>query len=227
MPLKHVRMKASLEINSIQFFRQPVAAALGTATPSSSGECDISNCHLADLDGEVLNLYGSGAIPALDRNWGVQAAGHVTSISFKFIDFDHISPHFPKIRARFPNVNTLIFDETNLRQLRQLNALSQLRKLEQLNIKSCGNPLVSNMKLWRLYVLYRLSHFNIRVINDVPVSSEHDFDTAFPGFSMITTETNSRACYLATEGISSQSFVQKRSVSGIFFEGHECSLKLP
>ena len=39
----------------------------------------------------MLNLYGSGAIPALDKNWGVQAASHVTTVSFKFIDFDQVS----------------------------------------------------------------------------------------------------------------------------------------
>ena len=67
-----------------------ITIASGTG-PTSAGECDISNCHLADLDGEVLNLYGSGAIPALDKNWGVQAASHVTTVSFKFIDFDQVS----------------------------------------------------------------------------------------------------------------------------------------
>ena len=152
-------------------FRHTVnAVSLSANLPSASGECDISNCHLADLDGEVLNLYGSGAIPALDKNWGVQAASHVTTISFKFIDFDHISPHFAKIRARFPNANTLIFDETNIRFMHQLNALAQLRKLEHLVIKSSGNPMVNNMQLWKYYALHRLSQFNIRRINDSPVS---------------------------------------------------------
>ena len=51
-----------------------------------------------------MNLYGSGSLDALDRNWGIQAAGAVITISFKFIEFDEIAKHLHKIRARFPNV---------------------------------------------------------------------------------------------------------------------------
>lgn len=62
-------------------------------------------CHLAELEGDTLNLYGAGSMEALDKNWGVQAAGSVTTVSFKFIDFEEVAKHLHKIRIRFPNVS--------------------------------------------------------------------------------------------------------------------------
>ena len=68
-----------------------------------SGSLDQIN-HLADLEGSVLSLYGSGALDAIDRPWGLQAAGSVTAVVFRFIDFDEISRCLHKVRARFPNM---------------------------------------------------------------------------------------------------------------------------
>lgn len=65
--------------------------------------------YLAELDGDTLNLYGSGALEALDKNWGMGAAGSVTSIVFKFVDFEEISKHIHKVRARFPSVHVSPF----------------------------------------------------------------------------------------------------------------------
>ena len=64
----------------------------------------MSICHLAELDNDMLYLYGPGSLDALDRNWGNQAVQAVTAISFKFIDFDLIVPQLHKIRARFPSL---------------------------------------------------------------------------------------------------------------------------
>lgn len=63
---------------------------------------DLNN--LADLEGDSLTMYGPQSLEALDRNWGVQAAGAVTHVLFKFIDFDEIAKHLHKIRTRFPGV---------------------------------------------------------------------------------------------------------------------------
>ena len=60
---------------------------------------------LSELDGDTLSLYGVGALDAFDKNWGIQAAGAVTTIHFKFIDFDDIAKVLHKIRVRFPNIN--------------------------------------------------------------------------------------------------------------------------
>lgn len=63
---------------------------------------DLNN--LADLEGDSLTMYGPQSLEALDRNWGVQAAGAVTHVLFKFIDFVDIAKHLHKIRTRFPGV---------------------------------------------------------------------------------------------------------------------------
>ncbi|XP_013921535.1 PREDICTED: uncharacterized protein LOC106548641 [Thamnophis sirtalis] len=58
----------------------------------------------------------------------------------------------------------LKFKETNLSTLQQFNALAHLRRLEQLTVETQGNPVVS-FTLWKFYVLFRLSHFNLQKIN--------------------------------------------------------------
>ena len=58
---------------------------------------------VAELEEDTLNLYGPLALGAFDRNWGLQAAGAVTTICFKFIDFDEICKQIHKVRSRFPS----------------------------------------------------------------------------------------------------------------------------
>lgn len=65
----------------------------------------LNSDHLSEIEGETLNLYGSGSLDAFDKNWGIQAAGAVTTVCFQFIDFDDIVKVLSKIRVRFPNVN--------------------------------------------------------------------------------------------------------------------------
>ncbi len=74
-------------------------------TPDLLANISSEACHLAELEGDTLNLYGAGSMEALDKNWGVQAAGSVTTVSFKFIDFEEVAKHLHKIRIRFPNVS--------------------------------------------------------------------------------------------------------------------------
>lgn len=66
----------------------------------------------------------------------------------------------------------LTFTETNIKGLQQINCLSLLRRLEHLSISSEGNPITS-FTLWKPYVLFRLTHFSLRKINDVEVSFDH------------------------------------------------------
>ena len=66
---------------------------------------DVSTDYLAELEGDTLSLYGPGVLDAIDKTWGMAAAGAVTTVSFKFIDFDELTKHLSKIRARFPAVN--------------------------------------------------------------------------------------------------------------------------
>ncbi|KAI1889492.1 hypothetical protein AGOR_G00163440 [Albula goreensis] len=138
----------------------------GTSVQSLS----LSDCHLAELDGDTLRLFGLGALEALERGWGVQTAGAVTVITFRYIPFDAIVPLLPRIRVKFPNLSHLIFLEANISRLPQLAALAQVRRLDQLTIHAEGNPVV-NLTLWRPFVIYRLNHFNLQKINGQEVTT--------------------------------------------------------
>ncbi|XP_048473239.1 leucine-rich repeat-containing protein 49 isoform X1 [Rhincodon typus] len=129
----------------------------------------IADSHLAELEGDTLHLYGFGALESLDRSWGVQAAGTVTTVSFMFIDFDEIAAVLPRLRIKFPNILHLKFQDTNLHKLQQFNALALGRRLDQLTVSSQGNPVV-NFSLWKYYVLFRLNHFCLQKINDMEVT---------------------------------------------------------
>ncbi|XP_034850637.1 leucine-rich repeat-containing protein 49 isoform X2 [Mirounga leonina] len=63
----------------------------------------VTDTHLVEVDGDTLSLYGSGALESLDRNWSVQTAGMVTTVSFTFIEFDEIVQVLPKLKIKFPN----------------------------------------------------------------------------------------------------------------------------
>ncbi|XP_045865552.1 leucine-rich repeat-containing protein 49 isoform X1 [Meles meles] len=129
----------------------------------------VTDTHLVEVDGDTLSLYGSGALESLDRNWSVQTAGMVTTVSFAFIEFDEIVQVLPKLKIKFPNSLHLKFKETNLVMLQQFNALAQLRRVDQLTIDPQGNPVV-NFTLWKYYVLFRLSHFSMQKINGTEVT---------------------------------------------------------
>ncbi|XP_015198851.2 leucine-rich repeat-containing protein 49 [Lepisosteus oculatus] len=140
-------------------------AAVGAGVQSLS----LSDSHLAELDGDTLRLFGPGALEALERGWGVQTAGAVTAIAFRYIDFDTIVPTLPRIRVKFPNVRHLIFSNSNISRLPQLAALAQVRRLDQLTVHPEGNPVVS-LGLWRSFAIYRLNHFNLQRINGLEVT---------------------------------------------------------
>lgn len=66
---------------------------------------------LAELDGDTLTCYGPGSVESLDKNWGIQAAGAVTNIVFKFIECgDIVSKAFNKIRSKFPSANVSYYN---------------------------------------------------------------------------------------------------------------------
>ncbi|KAH9494929.1 Leucine-rich repeat-containing protein 49 [Bulinus truncatus] len=125
---------------------------------------------LEQIEGDTLSLYGVQSLDAFERNWGYQSAGAVNTIVFKFIDFDAIVKYLPKVRARFPATQTLVFTSTNIHSLQQINALSLVRRLDNLTIDLDGNP-VTKFTLWRMYTVFRLAHFALKKINDIEVSS--------------------------------------------------------
>ncbi|XP_065729073.1 leucine-rich repeat-containing protein 49 isoform X5 [Phocoena phocoena] len=143
--------------------------SLDSGLTSALQGLSVTDTHLVEVDGDTLSLYGSGALECLDRNWSVQTAGMVTTVSFTFIEFDEIVQVLPKLRIKFPNSLHLKFKETNLVTLQQFNALAQLRQVDQLTVDPQGNPVV-NFTLWKYYVLFRLSHFNMQKINGTEVT---------------------------------------------------------
>lgn len=80
-------------------FRRAVDSGLTSALQSLS----VIDTHLVEVDGDTLSLYGSGALESLDRNWSVQTAGMITTVSFTFIEFDEIVQVLPKLKIKLPN----------------------------------------------------------------------------------------------------------------------------
>ncbi|XP_024413266.2 leucine-rich repeat-containing protein 49 [Desmodus rotundus] len=145
------------------------AGSLDSVLTNALQGLSATDMHLVDVDGDTLSLYGSCALECLDRNWSVQTAGMVTTVSFTFMEFDEIVQVLPKLKMKFPNSLHLKFKETNLVTLQQFNALAQLRRIDQLTVDPQGNPVVS-FTLWKYYVLFRLSHFSMRKINGAEVT---------------------------------------------------------
>ncbi|XP_034536309.1 leucine-rich repeat-containing protein 49 isoform X2 [Notolabrus celidotus] len=158
-----IRLRTNSRPNSP---RDPKLVESGSGSVQS---LSLSDSHLAELDGDTLRLFGLGALEALERGWGVQTAGAVTVITFRYINFDAIVPTLPRIRVKFPNLSHLIFLETNINRLPQLAALAQVRRVDQLTIHPEGNPVVS-LALWRSFTIYRLHHFNLQRINGQEVT---------------------------------------------------------
>ncbi|XP_066860066.1 leucine-rich repeat-containing protein 49 isoform X1 [Anser cygnoides] len=143
--------------------------SLDTILSSAVQGLSVLDSHLVEVEGDTLYLYGSGALECLDRNWSVQTAGSVVTVSFMFMEFDEIVQVLTKLRLKFPNSVHLKFKETNLVTLKQFNALGQVHHIEQLTVDPQGNPVVS-FTLWKYYVLFRLNHLNLQKINGIEVT---------------------------------------------------------
>ncbi|XP_053933683.1 leucine-rich repeat-containing protein 49 isoform X3 [Cuculus canorus] len=143
--------------------------SLDTILSSAVQGLSVLESHLVEVEGDTLCLYGAGALECLDRNWSVQTAGTIVTVSFMFIEFDEIVQVLTKLKMKFPNSVHLKFKETNLVALQQFNALAQMHRIEQLTVDPQGNPVV-NFTLWKYYVLFRLNHFNLQKINGIKVT---------------------------------------------------------
>uniref|UniRef100_A0A8C5T7W9 Leucine rich repeat containing 49 n=1 Tax=Malurus cyaneus samueli TaxID=2593467 RepID=A0A8C5T7W9_9PASS len=143
--------------------------SLDTILSSAVQGLSVLESHLVEVEGDTLGLYGAGALECLDRNWSVQTAGIIVTVSFMFIEFDEIVQVLAKLKTKFPNCVHLKFKETNLVALQQFSALVEMHRMEQLTVDPQGNPVV-NFTLWKYYVLFRLNHFNLQKINGVKVT---------------------------------------------------------
>lgn len=143
----------------------------------------LSSSSLAELDHTALNLYGSGSLEALDKDWGEKAMAGITIINFKYINFDEITPYLCKLCQSFPSLKNLNFDMTNISTLNNLTMFSSLLQLESLNITSSGNY-VTKLSLWKPYAIYCLSHTRLKTLNNCDVT-QSDVDHAKSMFEPI------------------------------------------
>lgn len=141
----------------------PVPVAPTSQTPKPPKQLDREReqggDYLIEICGRYLNVYGSGAIKFIDRQWNAQKATDVHTLKFSYANFNNVATIFGKIKNRFPNAEHFAFRETNIQCLGQLNALAELQGLTSLTIDLEGNPITS--KDWRSYAVYRLSHWGI------------------------------------------------------------------
>ncbi|XP_065837178.1 leucine-rich repeat-containing protein 49-like isoform X2 [Oscarella lobularis] len=161
--------------------------------PASRSQSQIGNregslFYFTELEGNRLSFYGIESLQDLEKNWGSQAVAGVTTIAFNFVYFDDIASNLYKIRARFPGLANLVFQNTGLESFQQLNALNCLRRLESIVIEPEGNPVVE-FQLWKSYLLFRLSHLGIRQINgqEVTASEVVSAEKLFGNLSHIST----------------------------------------
>ncbi|XP_055914367.1 ras guanine nucleotide exchange factor V [Eupeodes corollae] len=126
--------------------------------------------YLIEICGRYLNVYGTGALRFIDKQWSAQKAGDVHTLNFSYINFNSITAVLGRVKARFPHAEHFVFRETNISCLGQLNAMAELQGITSLTIDSEGNPICA--KEWRLYAIYRLSHWGLKTINGQEVNED-------------------------------------------------------
>lgn len=124
--------------------------------------------YLIEIVGRCLNVYGQGALRFIDRSWDSVKACDVTIVKFHYIQFNGIATILNKLKIRFPNAEHFIFKETNISHLGQINALAEVQGLTSIQIDAEGNPIIS--KEWKVYAIFRLSHWGLRIINGKEVN---------------------------------------------------------
>ncbi|XP_055846209.1 DEP domain-containing protein DDB_G0279099 [Episyrphus balteatus] len=147
-------------------------ATIGTTTTKQvvEREREQGGDYLIEICGRYLNVYGTGALRFIDKQWSAQKAGDVHTLNFSYINFNSITAVLGRVKARFPHAEHFVFRETNISCLGQLNAMAELQGITSLTIDSEGNPICG--KDWRLYAVYRLSHWGLKTINGQEVSED-------------------------------------------------------
>lgn len=161
----------------------PPATKLHKAAVSDR-EREQGGDYLIEICGRYLNVYGSGAIKFVDRQWNAQKANDVHTLKFSYVNFNSIAAILGRVKNRFPNAEHIVFRETNITALGQLNALAEIQQgIVSLTIEPEGNPICA--KPWRLYAVYRLAHWGVKMINDTPVTEQEieDARKAYAGLS--------------------------------------------
>ena len=90
-------------------------------------------------------------------------------VKFNYIQFNGVATILNRLKNRFPNAEHYIFKETNISHLGQLNALAEVQGLNSIQIEAEGNPIIS--KNWKLYAVFRLAHWGLKLINGKEVNA--------------------------------------------------------
>ncbi|XP_078034953.1 uncharacterized protein LOC144468991 isoform X2 [Augochlora pura] len=125
--------------------------------------------YLIEIVGRCLNVYGQGALRFIDKPWDCSKAQDVNVVKFNYVQFNDVAKVLCKVKNRFPNIEHFMFKETNISYLGQLNALAEVQGLTSIVIE-IGNPIIS--KDWKVYAIFRLSHWGLKVINGKEITNE-------------------------------------------------------
>lgn len=78
------------------------------------------------------------------------------------MQFNDVAKFLNKLKNRFPYAKHFVFKDTDISLLGQLNALAEIQGLTSIQIET-GNPIMS--KDWKMYAIFRLTHWGLTVIN--------------------------------------------------------------
>ncbi|XP_063982328.1 leucine-rich repeat-containing protein 49-like isoform X1 [Diachasmimorpha longicaudata] len=161
------------------------AVAVATPPPvvNTPKEKEQGGDYLVEIVGRCLNVYGQGALRFIDRLWDATKANDVNVVKFNYVQFNGIATVLNKLKIRFPNAEHFIFKETNISHLGQLNALAEVQGLSSIQIEAEGNPIIS--KDWRIYAVFRLAHWGLKVINGKEIT-DRDIELANEEYSGLT-----------------------------------------
>lgn len=124
---------------------------------------------MIEICGRYLNIYGQGALRFIDKPWNANKTHDVVTVKFNYVNFNGITGILTKLKHRFPNIENLIFKETNITCLGQINALAEIQGLTSLYIDPEGNAICE--KNWQTYAIFRLAHWGLKTINDKEASN--------------------------------------------------------
>lgn len=176
---QHSVLQRSQTAKAVHLISSLASSSSTTTTPKQTKQLDREReqggDYLIEICGRYLNVYGSGAVKFIDRQWNAQKANDVHTLKFSYVNFNNVATIFGRIKNRFPNAEHFAFRETNIQFLGQLNVLAELQGLTSLHIDTDGNPIC--MKEWRSYAIFRLSHWGIKAINDIEITKD-EIDSA-------------------------------------------------
>ena len=102
----------------------------------------------------------------------------IETITFSYIDFDHLIPYFTKFKAKLPDVDRIEFYFDNINSFNQINAMQYINiNIKDLVISEEGNPITTS-HIFKTYVAFRLRNLKLETLNNDPIT-ESDSHPSF------------------------------------------------